>query len=51
MHNTKYLGVALSMNGRSEETVRETNVAWLKLKECTSVIYDKRMPRNRKVKM
>ena len=43
--------MTLSESGGSEEAVRaRVNAAWLKWKEFTGVIHDKRMPRKLKVK-
>ena len=48
----KYLGVMLSEKGGSGMAMRaQVNAAWLKWKEMSGVIYDKRMPRKLKVKL
>ena len=48
----KYLGVTLSEQGGSELAVRaRITAAWNKWRECSWVVYDKKMPRRLKVKV
>ena len=48
----KYLGFTLSEKGGSQEAVKaRISAAWMKWKEFTGIIYDKRMPRRMKVKI
>ena len=48
----KYLGLMLSEKGGSWMAVTaRVNAAWMKWKEMSGVIYDKRMPRKLKVKL
>ena len=47
MNIFKYLGVAISEKGGSEETVRtRVSAAWDKWRDLSGVIRDKKMPRN-----
>lgn len=48
----KYLGVTLSEEGGAEQAVRaRITAAWNKWRECSGVIYDKKIPRKLKVKI
>ena len=48
----KYLGVTVSENGNPEQTVKaRISAAWNWWRECSRVIYDKKMPRKLKIKV
>ena len=48
----KYLGVTVSKEGGFEQAVRaRITAAWNKWRECSGVIYDKKIPRKLKVKI
>jgi len=48
----KYLGTSMSESGGSEEAVKaRVSAAWAKWRELNGVIYDKKMPRNLKMKI
>ena len=52
MKKIKYLGVAISEEGRSEEAVRaRVSAAWGKWRDLSGVISDKKMPRKLKSKL
>ena len=52
MNKFKYLGVTISEEGGSEETVRaRVSAAWGKWRDLSGVICDKKMPRKLKIKL